>query len=78
MFICVVSILESVFVYFPVLLLNVIDIVVVPACAFCCQCCVLWLLCMSGHVLCLSFVWFYLFKQSAIRLPKVLLHLSSR
>lgn len=44
--------------------------------------CVLWLLYISYvtvcHVLCLCFVWFYLFKQSGIRLPKVLLHLSNR
>lgn len=45
------------------------------------QCCVLWLfpVCIfSCHVLCLCFVWFYLFKQSGISLPKVLLHISSR
>lgn len=38
---------------------------------------VLYYLCHCCPVLCLCFVWFDLFKQSGIGLPKVLLHLSN-
>ncbi len=84
MSVCVVSVLWSVSVYFPLWC----------CCSRCCAsarlCCafdvsVSWLcivavvcfLCKCPSCAVLCSVWFYLFKQSGIGLPKVLLHLSN-